>query len=302
MTRREFGAGLTALLPASARATSEVPPVKMNFAIIDPHVHVWKHDPRYPFAPGAHVPPEDRTPEMLLELMKANHVERTVIIQVIHFKWDNRFLADVLKQYPQYFKGVARVNPEDPAAPDHLSELMRKPGFHGVRISPGADARSEWITGPLMPPLWKRCEDLKVPMTVLCPISRVPDVEKLISKYPALTVVIDHMADCPPDRPEDLAKLLALEKHPKVFIKISHTWSLSKEAFPYRDSQAQVKRLYDTFGPRRLMWGTDWPICLANCSYAQTLSMVQDQMAFLNREDKHWMLNKTVQQVWDFGL
>jgi predicted TIM-barrel fold metal-dependent hydrolase len=301
MTRRRFGAGLAAMLPAGVLADS-TRITKMNFAIIDPHVHVWKHDPKYPFAPGAHVPAEDRTPEMLLELMKANNVERTVIIQVIHYKWDNTYLADVLKQYPKTFKGVARVNPEDPGAPDHLSELMRKPGFHGVRISPGADERSNWITGPLMPPLWKRCEELKVPMTVLCPATRLPDIEKLIDKFPALTVVIDHMADCPLDQPAQLAHLLALEKFPNVFIKISHTWSLSKEEFPYKDSQALVKHLYDKFGPKRLMWGTDWPICLAKCSYAQTLGMVRDQMSFLNEDDKHWILNKTVQRVWNFGL
>jgi L-fuconolactonase len=298
MTRREFGAGLASLVPAAASAQK----APMKYAIIDPHVHVWKHDPKYPFAPGAHPPPEDHTPEMLLELMRANNVERTVIIQVIHFKWDNSFLADVLQQYPQYFKGVARVNPEDPAAPDHLSELMKKPGFHGVRISPGAGESGNWISGPLMPPLWKRCDELKVPMTVLAPITRVPDVEKLIARYPDLTVVIDHMADCPPDQPEQIEKLLALAKYPKVFVKVSHTWSLSKEEFPYKDSQTLVKKLHDKFGPQRLMWGTDWPICLTKCSYAQTLSMVRDQMSFLNDDDKHWMLNKTIQRVWNFGL
>jgi predicted TIM-barrel fold metal-dependent hydrolase len=298
MTRREFGAGLAALVPVAASAQK----TPMKYAIIDPHVHVWKHDPKYPFAPGAHPPTEDRTPEMLLELMKANNVERTVIIQVIHFKWDNSYLADVLKQYPQYFKGVARVNPEDPAAPDHLTELMKKPGFHGVRISPGGGEAGNWITGPLMPPLWKRCEELKVPMTVLVPITRVPDVEKLIAKYPDLTVVIDHMADCPPDNQAQIDKLLALEKYPKVFVKVSHTWSLSKEEFPYKDSQTLVKKLHEKFGPQRLMWGTDWPICLSKCSYPQTLSMVKEQMSFLNDEDKHWMLNKTIQRVWNFGI
>src|SRR5690349_7654567 len=119
MTRREFGAGLAALVPATAAAQK----TPMKYAIIDPHVHVWKHDPKYPFAAGSRPPAEDRSPEMLLELMKANDVVRTVIIQVIHFRWDNSYLADVLKQYPQHFKGVARVNPEVPAAPDHLSEL-----------------------------------------------------------------------------------------------------------------------------------------------------------------------------------
>ena len=39
---------------------------------------------------------------MLLDLMHANDVARTVIIQVIHYKWDNSYLASVLKQYPQH--------------------------------------------------------------------------------------------------------------------------------------------------------------------------------------------------------
>jgi L-fuconolactonase len=46
----------------------------MSTRILDPHVHVWKHDPKYPFAEGAHVPDRDATPEMLLDLMKVNGV------------------------------------------------------------------------------------------------------------------------------------------------------------------------------------------------------------------------------------
>ena len=67
-----------------------------------------KHDPAFPFAKEAHPPAEDASAEMLLELMRANGVSRTVIIQVIHYRWDNSYLADVLKRYPQQFKGVCR--------------------------------------------------------------------------------------------------------------------------------------------------------------------------------------------------
>src|SRR5216683_4918287 len=97
-----------------------------NYRILDPHVHVWKHDARFPFAPGAKPPDRDATPEMLLELMKANGVAKTVIIQVIHYRWDNSYLADVLKQYPQYFQGVARVDPQSATAPDDLSRLVER--------------------------------------------------------------------------------------------------------------------------------------------------------------------------------
>lgn len=166
MNRRRF---LAVSLAASAGM-----PAASSFAfndearpiLIDSHVHVWKHDPAFPFAEGARVPAEDASAEMLLGLMKANGVARTVLIQVIHYRWDNSYLASVLKRYPQHFKGVCRVNPEDPAAPDHLSDLTEQ-GFHGVRLSPSAGADGDWIRGHLMPPLWKRCAELKVPMTVL---------------------------------------------------------------------------------------------------------------------------------------
>lgn len=272
-----------------------------NDHIIDPHVHVWKHDAAFPFSPGAHVPARDATPETLLGLMKANGVARTVIIQVIHYRYDNRYLAAVLKQYPKYFKGVARVDPLDPAAPDHLSRLVQEDGFQGVRLSPGADAAGDWIDGPRMPPLWKRCEALKVPMTILAPITRMTAVGRLIDHCPDLTLVIDHMADCPVDRPQELDVLIALKRHPRTFVKISHCWSLSKQKYPWLDAQNLVERLHAAFGPRRLMWATDWPIIEnSGATYAQALKLVRDDMAFLNEDDKQWMLSKTISQVWPF--
>ena len=150
-------------------------------------------------------------------------------------------------------------------------------------------------------PLWKRCYDLKVPMTVLAPITRMPEVTPLLEKSPDLTVVIDHMADCPVNQPAELDKLIALKRYPNVFVKISHTWSLSKQPYPWLDSQEHVKRLHQAFGPQRLMWATDWPIVEGNSTYAKALSVVRDDMKFLNAEDKSWMLSKTIERVWPFG-
>ncbi len=270
-----------------------------KYRIIDSHVHVWKADPRFPWAQGQKPPQKDATSETLLGLMKANGVERTVIIQVIHYRFDNSYLASVLKQYPKQFRGVARVNPEDPAAPDHLTQLVEQ-GFRGVRLSPNASAAGDWIRGPLMPPLWKRCNDLKVPMTILAPIVRMPDVGRLADQFPDLTIVIDHMADCPVDKPQELEKLIALKRHPKLFVKISHTWSISKQPYPWLDAQEHVKRLHGAFGPQRLMWGTDWPVSENHTTYDKTLAVVRDEMKFLNDEDKSWILGKSVERVWPF--
>jgi L-fuconolactonase len=270
-----------------------------NDFTIDSHVHVWKHDPQFPWAPDAtNLPERDATAETLLELMRANSVARTVIIQVIYYKWDNRYLADVLKRYPRQFHGVARVNPENPAAPDHLSKLTEESGFRGVRLSPAANATGDWIRGPLMPALWNRCQQLKVPMTVLAPITRIPDVQRLVEQFPDLTTVIDHMADSPLNQPAELEKLLALRRYPKVYVKISHSWSLSSQSYPYPDSQQQIKRLYESFGPKRLIAGTDWPLVEKYCSYGQAIDLARQRISFLTAEDKKWICGLTAQQVW----
>ena len=68
------------------------------------------------------------------------------------------------------------------------------------------------------------------------------------------------------------------------------------------DSQELVKRLYDSFGPKRLMWATDWPIAREKATYAQRLEVIRTGIPFLNAEDKRWLLYKTVREVWPFYL
>ena len=73
--------------------------------------------------------------------------------------------------------------------------------------------------------------------------------------------------------------------------------------YPWLDAQDYVKRVYDAFGPRRIMWATDWPIVenTAGASYDKALTVVRDEMKFLNAEDKTWMMSKTIERVWPFA-
>lgn len=300
LSRRQFLAASTALpLACALRPVFAAIPSPL---MIDSHVHVWKTDPRYPYAKDRKTPPQDFTAEMLLDLMAANGVARTVIVQVIHYRWDNRYLADVLRQYPDKFQGICRVNPEDPAAPEHLARLTTEDGFRGVRLSPSDKADGDWIRGPLMKLLWRQAADLKVPMTILAAPSRMPDLITWIEQNPELTVVIDHMADSPLNQPDELNKLLALARYPHVYVKISHMWSLSQQPYPYSDAARQVKQVFDAFGPQRLMWGTDWPICLNKLSYAQAVALYRDHLAWLSPQDRQQILYKTVQDIWPFGV
>jgi L-fuconolactonase len=284
------------LLAADVAKRSAFSPI-----MIDSHVHVFKRDPAFPFAPGSHPPAEDAPVETLIELMKANNVARTVLIQIIHYRWDNSYLASVLKRYPKLFQGVCRVNPEDPAAPDHLSQHTQE-GFRGVRLSPAATAEGDWIHGPLMPALWRRCAELKVPMTILAPVTRLPELVPHIEANPHLDVVIDHMADSPLGHPEKLKMLLDLARFPKVFVKISDLWALSSQPYPFLDAQEQVKQLRDAFGADRLMWDTNWPVSLRQLPYARIVELYRDHMTFFTAQEREEVLYKTVQRVWPFGL
>lgn len=270
--------------------------------IIDPHVHVWINDPAFPWpAENANPPAEDRTAEMLLELMGANGVEKTVLVQVIHYRWDNRYIADVIRRYPDKFMAVGRIDPEDPAAPDHLSKWVEEDGIHGVRISPSVEASGDWFAGPLMDPLFSRAQQLGVPLLLLTRPPRLTDLIPLLERHPDLDVVIDHMADVHPDDAEGRKLLTGLAAFPRVYVKISHTWSISSESYPWADTHGLVQDVYQAFGARRIMWGTDWPVCLDRAEYPQPQSAVRNEMSFISPEDLEWVMGKTVLQLWPFS-
>ena len=79
------------------------------------------------------------------------------------------------------------------------------------------------------------------------------------------------------------------------------THGLRRQPYPWLDAQEYVKRLYTAYGPQRLMWGTDWPVHERYTKYGRTLSVVRDDMKFLNDDDKNWILSKTVERVWPFS-
>jgi predicted TIM-barrel fold metal-dependent hydrolase len=271
--------------------------------IIDPHVHVWKNDPAFPWPADLKEPPtNDALPSTLLELMRANGVERTVIVHVVHYRWDCRYAAAAIAAHRDKFMGVCRIDPHSPTAPAELDHWLAE-GFHGVRLSPGAGPDGDWINDrKQMDSIWDRAGQRKIPICMLCPTARIPDVEQVIQRHDGrLDVCIDHMADCPIDQPQELARLLALARYARVFVKISHLWSLSHEAYPYRDTHEQVRRLYDAFGPQRLMWGTDWPGVEAYCGYARALALYRDEIKFFNDDDRRWILGGTALRLWPFA-
>jgi predicted TIM-barrel fold metal-dependent hydrolase len=267
--------------------------------IIDTHVHVWTNHPQFPWATETTTPPQyNAHPEALLDQMQANGVGRAVLTQFIGYRWDNSYVAHILKSYPSKFIGVCRVDPEDPTAPDKLSYWTEVHGFNGVRISPATNGHNDWFTGPLMVPLFKRAAECGVPVVILTKPSRLHDLAKILDILPDVDVIIDHLADCIDGNANNLQRLLSLAKYPRVYLKMGHISVNSSEDYPWRDVHHLVKEVYQVYGAERIMWGSDWPLSLRRLTYAQAISCIRDEMGFFSKRDLEWIFGKTAQRCW----
>jgi len=70
---------------------------------------------------------------------------------------------------------------------------------------------------------------------------------------------------------------------------------LFNDPYPFRDLQPFIKRIFDTYGPRRLLWGSD--LSRLKCSYRECLDQFRVSLDFLSEEDKEWILGKTLAAV-----
>jgi predicted TIM-barrel fold metal-dependent hydrolase len=179
--------------------------------------------------------------------MDANGVDKAVIVQPICYLYDNSYVGACIKTWPSRFAAVARVDPEDINAPTHLAQLTAE-GFVGVRFGP---VDQSWWNAPNMLRILEKAQELRVPVLLFLGKDggkSIPWIEPVLRKVPDLSVVIDHMADVSPSDQAQIDNLLGLAALPKVFVKISHTWALSTQDYPWMDAQHLVKTVIAKFG------------------------------------------------------
>ena len=102
-------------------------------------------------------------------------------------------------------------------------------------------------------------------------------------------------------RSTSLNQLCALAKHKNVHVKISAFYAFGAKKPPYLEQIPKTKRLFEAFGPRRLMWASDCPYQLdGENTYAASIALVRDKLNFVTAEDKQWLLRRTAEKVF-FG-
>src|SRR5262249_21489655 len=237
--------------------------------LIDSHMHVWTGDPeRFPFAhpyDAKFTPPKiPATVEALVAEMDQKGVSHCVLVQTISHGWDNRYLAECLKRHPKRFKGQGLIDPTDPNVADKLEYWMTKHNLAGMRFSTiyykGKDG---WLNAKTSDALWEKATQLGAVFNFFIAAEQLPKLEERIRRFPKVKVVIDHLARVEldaKDAEDQTKKLLALARYPNVWVKVSELNILSpSKEYPYKDTYPLVKRVYEAYGPDRLLWGTGFP-------------------------------------------
>ena len=125
------------------------------------------------------------------------------------------------------------------------------------------------------------------------------------TEHPDTPVVIDHFARIGADgqfRDEDLKNLCRLARHKHASVKVSAYYALGEKKPPHLELISMIKRLYDAFGPQRLMWASDCPYQIQGANnYKDSISLIRDRIDFLTPDDKQWLLRKTAEKVFFYA-
>jgi L-fuconolactonase len=272
--------------------------------IIDGHLHVWSDDfERFPFAEGV-AEKGGASVELLNQTMEEAGVDKACIVQPAYYLYDNRYVADCLRRFPGKFAAIGLLDRHAPDTPDQLQRLVEEDGYAGLRIHLSRpDDPAEWAA-PDQDPIWQRAEALGATFIVYGPATLLPAVEPIIARYPGVKVVLDHMGRAPTDEdpPHPVQSIvLNMGKYSNVYVKFTPQLPTSKLPYPHEDTFPTFQRLYEAFGPERLMWGTDFPHVLKAPGYGPALELFRTHMDFLTEEDKEWLFSKTALSVWAFG-
>ena len=246
---------------------------------------------------------EGATVEDLTETMAAAGVDRAVIVQPITYLYDNRYVAECLARFPGKFAAIGLVDRHAPDAPDQLQRLVEEHGFGGLRIHLARpDDPAEWAA-PDQDPIWHRAQKLGACFNVYGPAGLLPAVEPIIARFPGVPVVLDHLGGAPVDEDPPyplLGNVLNMARYPNVHVKLTPQAHRSNLPYPHEDTFPTFRRIYDAFGARRLMWGTNFPGVMKGVGYLPALEMFRTHMDFLTDEDREWLFSKTALGVWDF--
>jgi L-fuconolactonase len=260
--------------------------------IIDAHQHFWKFDPVRDawITEDMDVIRKDFLPEHLAPVLERNGVEGCVAVQADQSEDETNFLLQLAEE-TDFIKGVVGwVDLQSGTIKERLEHFSRHKKLKGFRHILQGETRRDLMLQPAFRNGISLLNKYNLTYDVLIFPDQLLYTKELVTAFPDQRFVIDHIAKPPIKKGEreDWEKnLAAVAERENVWCKISGLvteadWvSWKKEDFrPYLDSVVKL------FGPHRLLFGSDWPVCLLAASYEEVLSIVTDYFSPFSENEK----------------
>lgn len=232
---------------------------------IDAQVHAYERDhPGRPWA-GVLRGPAEVTGGQMVAAMDAVGVDGALLVSPFTmYGYDASYALSVHAKYPGRFGLIKPVDPADPNVGATIAEWAANKGVVGVRIMLNRGGISADPADPGLNRVLAVAARHSLTVNLMA-TGRLAQAGELAARNPDTSMVIDHLGlpqphepPAPPQPFADLPKLLALAVHKNVSVKITGACTLSHQPFPYPDIWDAVRRIIDSFGVDRGMWGTDW--------------------------------------------
>jgi L-fuconolactonase len=259
---------------------------------IDSHQHFWRFDPVRDswITEEMGVLRRDYLPEDLAPELRANGLNACVAVQTCQSEEDTMFLLDLAERHP-FIAGVVGwvdlLADNLPARLEHFSRFEKLRGFRHIVQSEPDDwflLREDFCRGVA------RLAEFGFTYDILIYARQLPAAVEFAARFPEQRFVLDHIGK-PAIQAREIGQwerhMRALAANPNVFCKLS---GMITECH-WRDWRIEDIRPYaaialDAFGPDRLMFGSDWPVCLLAGSYTRVAQLAGEFLGGLTDEDR----------------
>jgi L-fuconolactonase len=247
---------------------------------IDAHQHYWsiaRGDYGW-LTPEVPVLFRDFLPADLSPELKAAQINKTIVVQAAATLAETEFLLQLSESDESIIGVVGWLDLENPEWLKQFNRLRKHPKFVGIRIMIQEMKDPEEVIKPNVVAALALLAELDFPVDLLAISNQLPAVIKLLKLIPNLRAVLDHLGK-PLIAQAQLepwsSQLREIAGFPKLNCKLS---GMVTEADPIQwkpeDFTAYIQHAIEVFGVDRVMFGSDWPVCLLASSYTEVVEVL----------------------------
>jgi L-fuconolactonase len=265
---------------------------------VDAHQHFWslKRDDYFWLTPALAPLYRDFGPGDLQPLLEGAGISRTILVQAAPTVTETEYMLRLAAGTPSVLGVVGWVDFEKPQDLAELQRLAQNPLFVGVRPMIQDIPDDHWMLRPALGWAYEALIAHGLVFDALLHPRHLPNFLRLASRYPDLTIVVDHGAK-PHIRDgafhEWALNMRRVARETDAVCKLSGLVTEAGQNWQESQVRPYMDHILEVFGPRRVLFGSDWPVCLLASSYQRWVALVEAAVATFSPEDQAriWGLN-----------